>query len=134
MAFTTVQGTVTRTFFNGKGAEVTEQFKKRDGSEGKTRWTAWFEAEHGLSDGDAVEVSGMHSDQIDEWTDNEGGQRQTVKRSLNKAKIRTGQGQRAAVSAPADEPWASTPTESRTAQTGAGDTWNNPAAYDGTPF
>jgi len=45
------------------------------------------------------------------------------------ASTRGAQGQRAAVSAPADEPWASTPTESRTAQTGAQSSYTDEAPF-----
>lgn len=85
MAITTVKGAVTRTFYNGKGAEVTESYTLQ-GKEWKKRWTAWFEAPHNLIEGDQVEVSGMHGDEIDEW-EKDGEKRQSVKRSLNKARI-----------------------------------------------
>jgi hypothetical protein len=135
MAFTTIQGTVTRTMFNGKGAEVTETFQKRDGSEGKTRLACWFEAEHGLAEGDTIEVSGLHGDQVDDWTDREGGTRHSVKRSINKARIKAHGG---STGSPApqqqsqEEPWAG---NAPTPQAGAGDVWNQPGEYDsGTPF
>jgi hypothetical protein len=114
MAFTTIQGTVTRTMFNGKGAEVTETFQKRDGTEGKTRWACWFEAEHGLNEGDTIEVSGLHGDQVHDWTDREGETRHSVKRSINKARIKAGNGSQGAPArqeAPSEEPWAQAPTD-----------------------
>ena len=132
MAITHVEGTVTRTFFNGKGAEVQETFTKRDGSEGKTRWAAWFEQPHGLSEGDVVKVSGLHSDEIDEW-DKDGEKRRAIKRSLNKARI---QGQDAtsapsvAQQPPADDPWHAAP-----AQPAGGDVGSTPTTLtDDTPF
>ena len=135
MAFSTIQGTVTRTFFNGKGAEVTEIFQKRDGTEGKTRWAAWFDAEHGLSEGDVVEVSGLHGDQVDEWTDKEGGKRHSVKRSINKARIKAGSGSAGAPARQAgaqDEPWAATAPKP---ETGSSDVWSTPGSFsDDTPF
>ena len=87
MAISNIKGTVTRTFHNGCGAEVAETFKKRDGSEGSTRWACWFESAHGLAEGDLVSVTGMHGDQVDEWTDKQGAVRHSVKRSLNGAKV-----------------------------------------------
>lgn len=111
MAITHVTGTVTRVFYNGKGAEVTEQFEIR-GETIKKRWTAWFETEHGLTENQEVTVSGMHSDVVDEWTDKESNVRHSVKRSLNKARIKSGEAASAnvspsqAVRAQEPEPWA----------------------------
>lgn len=87
MAITKVQGAVTRTFFDGKGAEVTESWQQ--GGETRTRkWAAFFEEPHGLSEGDQIEVSGMHGDKIDEW-EKDGETRRTVKRTLNRARLTT---------------------------------------------
>jgi hypothetical protein len=118
MAITHVEGTVTRTFFNGKGAEVTETFTKRDGGEGKTRWAAWFEEPHGLSEGDTVKVSGLHSDEISEWE--KGGEtRRNIKRSLNKARV---QGQQATTAPPA-------------ASQAPAEEWSQPNTFDSSvPF
>lgn len=110
MAISSVRGTVSRTFFDGKGAEVTEVFTKRDGTEGKTRWSAFFEEPHGLREGDTVEVSGLHGDKIEEFES--GGEiRRVVKRTLNKTRVKTdgapaGHQSSPAVSEP--EPWATT--------------------------
>jgi len=126
MAITRVQGTVTRTFFEGKGAEVVEAFKKRDGSEGKTRWAAFFDEPHGLSEGDVIEVSGMHGDKVDQW-EKEGQTMHTIKRTLNKARLANG----ATTSAPAQEPWANTPAANPVASQGE----SNGFAFDDTvPF
>ena len=102
MAIVNIKGTVTRVFFHGKGAEVAETFKKRDGSEGTTRWSCWFEDEHLLLEGAQVSVSGLHGDSVDDWTDKQGQVRHSVKRSVNGARL-TG-----AVpdSQPVSEPWA----------------------------
>lgn len=108
MAFTTVNGKITRTFFDGKGAEVTESWQQQGETKTK-RWAAFFDQPHGLSEGDIVEVSGMHGDKVDEWTDKEQQVRHTVKRTLNKAKLN---GPQQPVTAPADEPWAATPPAS----------------------
>lgn len=88
MAYVSVSGTVTRTFYNGKGAEITESFEIK-GKEIKKRWTAWFESEHGLSEGDVVEASGLHGDEVDEW-EKDGQTRHSVKRSINRAKVKDG--------------------------------------------
>lgn len=91
MAIVTVAGRVNRVFYNGKGAEVVESFQVR-GETKQKRWTAWFDSEHGLFEGQDVELSGLHSDEIDPWTDKEGKERHSVKRSLNKAKVKSAQG------------------------------------------
>jgi hypothetical protein len=91
MAITNIRGTVNRVFYNGKGAEVVETFTA-GGKEISKRWACWFQEPHGLGEGEVVEVSGLHSDEVDEWTDKEQQTRHSVKRSLNKARIRTGDG------------------------------------------
>lgn len=130
MAFTEIEGTITRTFYQGKGAELTETFKKRDGSEGTKRWAMWFKDSHGLVEGDAGKFRGAHGDEVDEWTDKEGGIRHSVKRSLNDARpIEGGTRQ----SAPADT-WAPA-ADTAAAAFPAPDLWNAPGNFsDETPF
>lgn len=106
MAITSVAGTITRTFFDGKGAEVTESWQAQGETRTK-RWAAFFEQPHGLSEGDVVEVSGMHGDKIDEWN-KDGETRRAVKRTLNKARIKGGDAPQQPVSAPAASEWATT--------------------------
>jgi len=103
MAFVQVTGEVTRTFYNGRGAEVTESFTA-GGKDIKKRWACWFETEHGLSEGQTVEVSGIHSDQVDSW-EKDGETKYSVKRSINKTKIK-GSPATAAPSAPVQQPTA----------------------------
>jgi hypothetical protein len=87
MAITKVRGTITRTFYQGKGAEITEEFTVADRVV-KKRWAAWFNEPHGLTEGQTVELSGLHDDKIDEWDDKDtGDKKRAVKRSLNKAQI-----------------------------------------------
>jgi len=87
MAYTTVEGTVGRVFFEGKGAEIVEEFTVK-GEARKKRWTAWFDAPHGLAEGSVVKVSGLHGDELNEWQDKESGEtKRSVKRSLNKARL-----------------------------------------------
>lgn len=110
MAITKVQGAVTRTFFDGKGAEVTESWQQ--GGETRTRrWAAFFEEPHGLSEGDQIEVSGMHGDKIDEW-EKDGETRRTIKRTLNRARLATSDEPSAPESqnAPESAPWDSEPS------------------------
>lgn len=105
MAIVNVNGTITRTFFNGKGAEVTESWKS-NGETMSKRWAAFFDQPHGLSEGDIVEVSGMHGDKLDEW-EKDGETRRTVKRTLNKARLNSGNSSStsAPASAPSDDAW-----------------------------
>ena len=118
MAFIEVTGTVTRTFYNGKGAEVTEVFEKQDGTEGKSRYSLWFTQPHGLNEGDSGKWRGALSVKVDEWTDQQGETRHSAKVSLNGAKAiedkSRGQQQPSAPTsspaAPADEPWANAET------------------------
>jgi len=128
MAFTEVTGTVTRTFYNGKGAEVTETFQKNDGSEGKSRYSLWFREPHNLNEGDSGKWRGALSVKVDEWTDKEGQTRHSAKVSLNGA-LHVGDGKQVS-QAPAanDEPWAATPPAASTHTPPAGN-------YDSeTPF
>lgn len=60
MALTYVKNAkVARVFFDGRGVEVHETFKKQDGTEGVQKITAWFQEAPGLSEGDIVNVSGL---------------------------------------------------------------------------
>jgi len=87
MAISTVEGTVGRVFFEGKGAEIVEEFTVK-GKDISKRWTAWFDAPHGLAEGASVKVSGLHGDELNEWQDKETGEtKRSVKRSLNKARL-----------------------------------------------
>lgn len=141
MAFAEVSGTVTRTFFNGKGAEVIETFTKKDGSEGKSRYSLWFAAEHGLSEGDSGKWRGSLSVAVDQW-EKDGETRHTAKVSINGAKplgdraaSTTGTasvGAPARQNAPGDEPWAAAPPAPTV---GGADVWNTPGNFsDDTPF
>ena len=85
MSYATVEGKVSRVFYEGKGAEVIETFTAR-GKEISKRWTAWFEAPHGLREGDVVKVSGIHGDEVDKWQ-KDGEERVTVKRSISRSRV-----------------------------------------------
>jgi len=67
MALIYVNGTVEGTFFDGKGARVKETFKKRDGSEGASYYSVFFEEPHGLNVGDFGKFSGLHSAKAEEF-------------------------------------------------------------------
>ena len=52
MAYVSIkEAIVKRSFFDGKGASIAEQFTKRDGSEGESYYTLFFNEPHGLADG-----------------------------------------------------------------------------------
>ncbi|MCK9603168.1 MAG: hypothetical protein M0R66_02135 [Candidatus Omnitrophica bacterium] len=67
MAWIIVNGEVTNTFHEGKGAKVKETFTKRDGTEGTSFYSVWFEAPHGLSIGDKGKFSGPGSVSAEEY-------------------------------------------------------------------
>lgn len=73
MAITNIRNaTVTRVFYNGLGAEFTETFTKRDGTEGSTKYSAFFEEPHGLNGGEVGNVSGLTSVKARIWTPENG--------------------------------------------------------------
>lgn len=59
MAFVIVNGEVSNVFYEGKGLKIKETFKKRDGSEGASYYSAFFEEPHGLNVGDTAKFSGL---------------------------------------------------------------------------
>lgn len=123
MAITTVNGEITRTFFEGRGAEVTESWTSNGETKTK-RWSAFFDTAHGLNVSDSVTVSGMHGDKVDEW-DKEGEVRHSVKRTLNKSKVEKLNGAK-----PGAAPVAPTAPSEPVA-----DVWSTPSSYnDETPF
>lgn len=89
---------VTRTFYNGKGVGLKETFKKQDGTEGASYYTAWFENDPGLSEGDRGNFSGLHSAKISEY-EKDGETRRNVEVALNSARYEAAEGG----SAPADD-------------------------------
>lgn len=88
MAFTNLKNVVvTKAFNGGLGFAVEERFKKNDGSDGKTKWKLWFEEGPGLAEGQAINVSGIHSDKVDTFENADGDTVHYVERSLNKARL-----------------------------------------------
>lgn len=109
---------VSRVNSRGHGVQVVEKWESK-GKTGQTRFTVWFDSEHGLSVGDKIDVSGFLGAKVGEpWTDRDGNQRTSVELSLNSPRIgseKAAQGQ--------SEPVA------------AGDSWNTPGTYsDESPF
>ena len=65
-------GTATRIFFNGKGVEVTEQFKDKSGDVQKRTYTAWFQEPVEFNLGATGKFSGLIAVKIRDWTDSAG--------------------------------------------------------------
>jgi hypothetical protein len=73
MARLTIEnGTATRIFFNGKGVEVTEQFKDKSGDIQKRTYTAWFQEPVEFDLGATGKFSGLLAVKIRDWTDSAG--------------------------------------------------------------
>ena len=78
---------VARVNSRGHGVQVVEKWESK-GKTGQQRYTVWFDAEHGLSVGDVIDVSGMLGAKVGEpWTDREGQQRTSVELSVNSPRI-----------------------------------------------
>lgn len=86
MAFAIVNGSVNRTFFEGKGASIKETFTKRDGTEGASYYTAFFDAPHGLNEGDTGKFSGLLSAKTSQY-EKDGENRVSADIVLNSAKF-----------------------------------------------
>ena len=65
-------GTATRIFFNGKGVEITEQFKDKSGDIQKRTYTAWFQEPVEFNIGATGKFSGLLAVKIRDWTDSAG--------------------------------------------------------------
>ena len=99
MALAYVNGSVNRVFFNGKGASVVETFQKRDGTEGKSYYTAFFDEPHGLDEGATGKFSGLLSVKGKSYTNKDGDEVNGFDVVLNSARFEP------ADDAGADTPW-----------------------------
>lgn len=87
MAFINVKNAeVTRTFWNGQGAGLKETFKKKDGTEGAAYYSAFFDEEHGLSEGDRGNFSGLLGAKVSEY-EKDGETRHGVDITLNSTRF-----------------------------------------------
>ncbi len=78
---------VARVNQKGHGVQVVEKWEQ-GGKERSTRFTVWFDAEHGLAVGDKIDVSGFLGAKVGEpWTDRDGQQRTSVELSVNSPRI-----------------------------------------------
>lgn len=75
------------TFYGGLGARVEERFTTRNGEEGKRSYTVFAEEPHGLSEGDVVNVSGLHSARVREYEKQDGSTGHAVDVVLNSPRI-----------------------------------------------
>lgn len=90
---------VTRTFYNGKGAGLKETFKLRDGGEGARYYSAFFDEEHGLSEGDRGNFSGLLGTKVSTY-EKDGETKYGVDVTLNSARFEAGDGGSASDDAP----------------------------------
>lgn len=88
MAIVSLKGVeVARVNQKGYGVQVVEKWESK-GKAGQTRFTVWFEGEHGLAVGDVIDVSGFLGAKIGEpWTDRDGNPRTSVELSVNSPRI-----------------------------------------------
>lgn len=77
---------VTRTFYDGKGAGIKETFKLRDGSEGARYYSAFFDDEHGLSEGQVGNFSGLLGTKVSTY-EKDGETKYGVDVTLNSARF-----------------------------------------------
>lgn len=91
MAIAIVNGTVNRVFYNGQGASIKESFTKRDGTEGASYYTAFFDQPHGLDEGATGKFSGLLSTKIRDYDDKDGNPKQSLDVVLNSARFEAAQ-------------------------------------------
>lgn len=88
MALTYVKNaTAARVFFDGRGVEFHEKFTKQDGTEGVTKFTAWFESAPGISEGAVGNVSGLTGVKARIWAPEDGEARAVADIVLNSARF-----------------------------------------------
>lgn len=85
MATITITGSVTRIFYEGRGVEVTEFFKGRDGEMQQRKYTAWFEEAVTFDVGAEGSFTGLLATKLESFTNDRGESIQYVKVSANGA-------------------------------------------------
>jgi hypothetical protein len=83
MASIKVKGTVSRVFYEGKGIELTEAYTTKAGETINKRYTVWLKTPTTFDIGDELQVEGLYSSEIDNWTNKEGEAKQSIKVSIN---------------------------------------------------
>jgi hypothetical protein len=87
MAIIKVKGAISRVFYEGKGIELTESFQSKAGETINKRYTVWLAQPTTFEVGDTLQVEGLYSSEIDNWTNKEGEAKQSIKVSINNPKI-----------------------------------------------
>ena len=90
MASIKVKGTVSRVFYEGKGLEVSEQFQTKAGESITKRYTVWLKQAGTYDVGDEIQVEGLYSAEIDNWSNKEGEPKSSIKVSINNPYITPG--------------------------------------------
>ena len=90
MAIIKVKGSISRVFYEGKGIEVVESYETKTGDTINKRYTVWLKQPTTLEAGDTVQVEGLYSSEIDNWTNKEGEAKQSIKVSINNPYITPG--------------------------------------------
>ncbi len=85
MASIKVKGTISRVFYEGKGIELTEAYTTKAGETINKRYTVWLKTPTTFDIGQEIQVEGLYSSEIDNWTNKEGEAKQSIKvsRRLN---------------------------------------------------
>jgi len=87
MASIKVKGTVSRVFYEGKGIEISEAYTTKAGETINKRYTVWLKSPTTWDVGDELQVEGLYSAEIDNWTNKEGEAKQSIKVSINNPNI-----------------------------------------------
>jgi hypothetical protein len=87
MASIKVKGTVSRVFYEGKGIEISEAYTTKAGETINKRYTVWLKTPTTWDVGDELQVEGLYSAEIDNWTNKEGEAKQSIKVSINNPNI-----------------------------------------------
>ena len=87
MASIRVKGTISRVFYEGKGIELTEAYTTKAGETINKRYTVWLKTPTTFDIGDELQVEGLYSAEIDNWTNKEGEAKQSIKVSINNPNI-----------------------------------------------
>jgi hypothetical protein len=87
MAIIKVKGAISRVFYEGKGIELTESFQSKAGETINKRYTVWLAQPTTFEVGDTLQVEGLYSSEIDNWTNKEGEAKQSIKVSINNPKV-----------------------------------------------
>jgi hypothetical protein len=87
MASIKVKGTISRVFYEGKGLELTEAYTTKAGETINKRYTVWLKSPTTWDVGDELQVEGLYSAEIDNWTNKEGEAKQSIKVSINNPNI-----------------------------------------------